>query len=42
MTKRKSYTEDTKFKDSAILLIAPIVMWSLMVGFVSFMVWVTG
>lgn len=42
MSKRKSYTEDTKTEDNAVLFIAPIVIWCLMVGFVTLMVYVTG
>ena len=42
MSKRKHYAQDTKLKDNAVLFIAPIVIWGLLVGFVSFMVWATG
>lgn len=42
MTKRKSYDTDTKFKDGAVFLLMPIVAWIMLVGLVSFMVWVTG
>lgn len=41
MTKRKSYGTDNKIKDNAVLLIAPFVIWCLMVGFVTLMVYVT-
>lgn len=42
MSKRKHYDADTKLKDNAVLFIAPIVIWGLLVGFVSLMVWATG
>lgn len=41
MIKRKHYAQDTKFKDNAVLFIAPVVIWFLMVGFVTLMVYVT-
>jgi hypothetical protein len=41
MNKRKHYAQDTKIKDNAVLLIAPFVIWCLMVGFVTLMVYVT-
>lgn len=41
MSKRKHYAEDTKIKDNAVLFIAPVVIWFLMVGFVTLMVYVT-